>query len=213
VPIAIERAGTPRGDDWSFLEKCDPERDRIPLTEGQRALALRYLPMARQLAERSCRIWPTEHDELRSAAYRSLVEAARSFNPSRNVGFGTYARHRIRGALRDLQRLLSSDAVRASGRRPLYHKLRVFDERKRLASRVMPGKPAHLPLEAPDAVERWLSRLPKAQAVACRLIYLHGKLPDEVAAEVGCSKSFLFRLHREAVFELIAHYEQKSATK
>ena len=63
-------------------------------------------------------------------------------------------------------------------------------------------------IESPDAVEDWLSHLPRAHAAACRLIYIDGKSQDEAAAEVGCSKSYLSRLHREAVTWLIRKYHQ-----
>jgi DNA-directed RNA polymerase specialized sigma24 family protein len=87
----------------------------------------------------------------------------------------------------------------------LFRKLRVFDEPKDLVIGTKPEQAVGAPIEA---VERWLSRLPKAHAAACRLIYIQGKSQDEVAAEVGCSKSFLSRLHREAVLGLIWNYEQ-----
>ncbi len=52
-------------------------------------------------------------------------------------------------------------------------------------------------------MEDWLRRLPKVHAAACRLIYLDGKTQDEVAALVGVSKSYLSRLHQEALRWLI----------
>ena len=47
---------------------------------------------------------PGASDELQSVAYLALVEAAQSFDPSRNVNFATFARLRIQGALLDLRR-------------------------------------------------------------------------------------------------------------
>ena len=90
---------------------------RVPLTEEQRELAVNYSadgarslpsvwmhdlagPIAKSWSRR--RIW-------------HLVEAAQTFDPSVSVGFGTYARHRIRGALRDFQRLIYSGGSRAVG--------------------------------------------------------------------------------------------------
>ena len=58
-------------------------------------------------------------------------------------------------------------------------------------------------MESTEAVEKWIRRLPRAQAAACRLIYLHGKSQDEAAELVGCSKSYMSRLHREAIARLI----------
>ena len=139
----------------------------------------------------------------------ALVEAARNFDPSRKVGFSTYARHRIRGALRDFQRLIYSGGSRAvSGEKPVFQKLRKYDEQNGRVLGIRPERPVGTWIESTEAVEVWLSRLPKAHAAACRLIYIHGKSQDEVATEVGCSKSYLSRLHREAITWLIRDYHQ-----
>jgi len=182
------------------------------LTDDQRGLASRYMPMARQLAQRWYSNWPAEHDELQSTAYMALVEAARTFDPSRKVGFGTYARHRIRGALRDFERVLLSVGWRRDEKYPaMSQKLRVFDERQSVVIGIHPERPVGAWIEAVEAVEEWLSRLPRAHAAVCRLIYISGKSQDEAAAAVGCSKSFLSRVHREAITWLIRDYEQARA--
>jgi DNA-directed RNA polymerase specialized sigma subunit len=77
---------------------------RPPLTFEQQDLAKRYVPMARSLAKPLKAAWPLEREEFDSAAMVALVEAAQSFDPTRNVKFGTFARFRIWGALRDVQR-------------------------------------------------------------------------------------------------------------
>ena len=84
------------------------------LNEDQRGLATRYLPMAESLARAFEARQAFERDELRSTAYMALVEAARTFDPYRNVNFATFARHRIRGALRDYARFLLSENWRGS---------------------------------------------------------------------------------------------------
>jgi hypothetical protein len=76
------------------------EGARVLLSEEERALAVRYLPLARHLSRRLYEISPTRPEELHATACMALAEAARNYDPSRNVGFGTYARHRIRAALR-----------------------------------------------------------------------------------------------------------------
>lgn len=45
-------------------------------------------------------------DEVRSAAYMGLVDAANKFDPDRKVPFGAYARTRIIGEIRDYIRFL-----------------------------------------------------------------------------------------------------------
>jgi RNA polymerase sigma factor (sigma-70 family) len=205
-----EKPQTPPPDDaLGRQQNGATHRDRIPLTEEQQLLATRYLPMARHIALRLEPTWPSERDELQSTAYMALVEAARTFDPTRRVGFGTYARHRIRGALRDLERILISGGWRRDARHPrLVQKPNVFDERKSVVLGINPERPVGAWIEAVEAVEDWLRRLPKAHAAACRLVYIEGKSQDEAAAEVGCSKSFFSRLHREAITWLITDYQQ-----
>ena len=88
---------TARGGDGPLSEQTAPHGRRVPLTDEQRELAVNYLPMARQLAQRLHATWRTHREELESTAYMALVEAAQRFDPSRGVGFSSYARHRIRG--------------------------------------------------------------------------------------------------------------------
>ncbi len=62
-----------------------------------------------------------------------------------------------------------------------------------------PDSPVGSELEAVEAVEVWLRKLPSKHAVACRQIYLHGKTQGEAAEIIGCSKSRLSYLHKEAI--------------
>ena len=141
-----------------------------------------------------------ERDELKSAAYVALVEAAQTFDPVRNVNFATFARHRIRGALIDFRRSwLGPSRMRKAVGRPAFRRLNIDDESQYsgLAS-------TSSPLDGPDieeveTLESYFRRLPKAQASACRLIYLDGKSQDETAALLGYSKAYLSRLHRDAL--------------
>jgi hypothetical protein len=77
---------------------------RKPLTPEQQGMAERYISLARSLAKPYKRRWPSEWEELDSAALFALVEAVEAFDPSRGVPFGTFARIRILGALRDVCR-------------------------------------------------------------------------------------------------------------
>ena len=104
-PPRGREAAVPRGprDGGPYPEKCEPNHPRAPLTEDQRELAVQYLPLAQGIAQQ-LKTPAAEGDELKSTAYLALVEAARTFDPARNVNFATYAQHRIRGALLDSQR-------------------------------------------------------------------------------------------------------------
>ncbi len=201
----------PHGTGRDGAEICARYCDWAPLTDDQRALAVRYIPMAQALARRAMRLAPSADEERHSAAFMALVAAALTFDPARKVNFATYARHRIRGALRDYQRLVLADGWRGDpAHRPVFEAFRGDIEE---CGRVLGAKqdsPVGAELESTEAVEKWLSRLPRAQAAACRLIYLHGKSQDEAAVLVGCSKSYMSRLHRDAIARLIQDYHAAS---
>ena len=163
--------------------------------------------MAHHLAQRLCAIWPADRAELESTAYLALAEAAQSFDSSRKVGFGTFARHRIRAALRDLQRLLSLDGWPERGNDgPVRTELGRFHDRIDRRSAIEHCQTLDAVTEEAEAVDEWLQQLSKAHAAVCRLIYQGGKSEDEVATELGCSKPMLSRLHREAITGLIRAY-------
>jgi RNA polymerase sigma factor (sigma-70 family) len=193
-----------RGEGWPCSERCDRNRGRDPLTDEQRALATRYLPMASALAKRMDGLLPGQNDELESTAYLALVEAAQMFDPSISVNFATYARYRIRGALRDLRRLMVCACSRGDAAGfPVFQRLGSNVEKYGEVIGIKPDRPVGTDIEATDAAEDWLSRLPRRHAAACRLIYIGGKSQDEAAAVVGCSKSYLSRLHRQAITWLL----------
>jgi len=207
MPAAASRLGPRHGPPRDDAEICARYCDRASMTDDQRDLAVRHLSLARAIAWRAARIGTSEGEELESAAYMALVEAALTFDAARKVNFATYARHRIRGAIRDYRRLVLSEGWRGDpAHRPVFQTLR---ENVENYGRVLGAEqpcPVGAEIESAEAVEVWLRRLPRAQATACRLIYLHGMSQDEAAALVGCSKSYMSRLHRDAISRLIQDY-------
>jgi RNA polymerase sigma factor (sigma-70 family) len=192
------------GEGWPRSEQSERNGRRAPLTDEQRALAARYLPMARAIAKRMDGLLPRQSDELESTAYLALVEAAQTFDPSISVNFATYARYRICGALRDLRRLMASAGWRGDPADfPVFQRLGTNAETYGQVIGIHPDRPVGTDIEATEAAEDWLSRLPRTHATACRLIYIGGKSQDEAAAVVGCSKSNLSRLHRQAITWLL----------
>lgn len=75
-----------------------------------------HLRVAQSAAHRSG--GTKDFDERLADAYLGLVQAARSFDPSRGVQFGTYAYTRVRGAIQDglRQRDHLTQPMRAAGR-------------------------------------------------------------------------------------------------
>jgi RNA polymerase sigma factor (sigma-70 family) len=189
-------------DDVRLASTDRARSGRAPLTAMQQGLAARYLPMARALAKPLKKAWPNAYEEFESAACLALVEAAESFDPSRNVKFATFARHRIWGALRDVQRQLMARGWRNHGRapsRPRIVGMPTDYDRRGFVLGIEPPGPVGAELEAADEVEALLRKLPARHAVACRQIYLHGKTQNEAARLLGCSQSRLSYMHREAL--------------
>ena len=62
-----------------------------------------------------------------------------------------------------------------------------------------PDEPVGTEMENLDTIENWIRQLPRTHSLAFRHIYLDGKTKEETARLVGCSKSYLTRLHQEAI--------------
>ena len=196
-----------RGENGSYPEKCNPRARRSPLTEEQRQLVSRYLPLAKAMVRRA-RYPGLEREELQSSAYMALVEAAQTFDPAKNVNFATFARLRIRGALSDFRRSWLRICRSRTGRRsPMFRRLSTHDELQGEVLAEMASPSDGYDIDEIEEIEFYFRRLPKPQASACRLIYLDGKSQDEAAALLGYSKSYLSRLHRDALESLSREYK------
>jgi RNA polymerase sigma factor (sigma-70 family) len=197
----------PGGGAWPAPKHARFRKFRTGLTDEQRGLASRYLPMAESLAKAYRSQQRIEREELRSTAYMALVEAARTFDPARKVNFATFARHRIRGALRDYLRCVLSESWRSEKELPAV--VQCFgpeSERYGRMHGLSAERPVGAEIESIEDVESWLARLPKMHALVCRLIYLSGKSQEEVAGMLGYSRSHLSRIHQEAVGWLMDYY-------
>jgi RNA polymerase sigma factor (sigma-70 family) len=146
--------------------------------------------------------WDGVRDEFVSTAFLALVEAAQTFDAARQVNFATYARHHISGALRDLRRDL---CTRGCWSKHAYCEIpkvvrlgRDFEEHHRVIGDE-PDEPVEIDLETRDLIEGLIRQLPRKHAAAFRHIYLNGKSQEEAARLVGCSASYMSRLHREAI--------------
>lgn len=66
-------------------------------------LVCNYLPLAHKLASNVRKSLPKglQIDDVMSAAYFGLVDAANKFEVDRNIKFGTYAKFRISGEIKD----------------------------------------------------------------------------------------------------------------
>ncbi len=187
-----------------FPAKCDP-CPRPPLTELQRELATRYLPLAGAMARRLAASFPAGGDDFRAAAGLALVEAARNFDEARGVDFATFARRRIRGALLDARRDLLCGGWRGDlALAPRFESLGPGSESRGHVFGATSDEPVGSDLETNETVAYYLDRLSPRQAAAFRHIYLEGKTQEEAATLAGCSKASMCRLHRDALERLAA---------
>lgn len=72
----------------------------------QQKLVEQYVPLANKLAYKKKKTLPSfvDIEELKSAAYMGLVEAASRYNPNLGVQFSTFAYPRVFGAIQDYLR-------------------------------------------------------------------------------------------------------------
>ena len=184
-----------------FPEPADANAKRGPLTADQQRLAMRYLPMARALARPLKENWPMERHEFESAACLALVEAAQSYDPERNVKFATFARYRIWGALRDVQRGLVTAGWRNDMENaPGFVSMGINNAEERGSVLLAESdRPIGEDLDLAEQVESWLRKIPPRHAAACRALYLEQKTQGEAAELIGVSKSRVSYLHKEAI--------------
>lgn len=184
---------------------------RDQLTESQKDLASQFLPLARGMCKPLKLLYPYWRDEFESAACLALVEAARSYDPNRNIRFATFARFRIRGALMDVGRTMILPGFEDEEHPPGTVALTPYNEEhgKVLVASEAPG--VGTDVDAIDEVEHWLRKLPKRHAAVCRLYYLYGKTQAEIAEVVGCSQSEITRLHKKSIDLLSEPYSPDPA--
>lgn len=175
---------------------------RKALSPERQKLAVRYIPLARRLARPWKRLWPQHWEDFDSGALFALVQAARCFDPSRNVKFSTFARHRIVFALRDVHHSILERRAPLDQDNNLSPEL-LYDpdtrENAGLIFGIEPEPPVGWELENSDALDRLLRKLPPKHAAACRQIYLLGKSQLEAARAIGLSQSRLCAMHRAAL--------------
>jgi RNA polymerase sigma factor (sigma-70 family) len=201
--IAVREAGLeerPMEPKKKKRRKPRANPSRPPLTKEQQDLAVQYLPLARSLAKRFKEAWVFESDEFESAACLALVEAAQSYDAAKNVKFATYARKRILGELRDVQRELvlpgwTHNMEEAPDLLPLIPDVEAY-------GRVLmsePDSPVHEDLEAHERLESLIQRLPGKHAATCREIYVGGLSQAETGVALGMSQTRICILHKQSM--------------
>ncbi|QEH35401.1 flagellar biosynthesis sigma factor [Aquisphaera giovannonii] len=184
----------------AYPARCNPRPPRQPLDREQQQLAVRYMPLARKMAREMADRIPRHAEDWEESALFALVEAAQSFDPSREINFATFARIRINGALLNTWSKLRGrrrrrGACAAPDRGPggrAQHGTPLL----RLG-RVEP--PVGEELDNHDAVETWTRQLPGREALTLRHIYLEGMSQQQAAAAIGCSEPTMSRVHQHVL--------------
>jgi RNA polymerase sigma factor (sigma-70 family) len=205
----------PGSPEPAILEKKEKagQKQRLPLTPEQQTLAVKFLPLARNLAWRFKVAWTAHQDEFESAAYLALVEAAQSYDGSKHVKFQTYARIRIMGELRDVQRGLEIAGFEGDNENaPQIQQLDLDMEEHGRVLLTSEDRPVEEAVAARDTFERWMNALPKNHAAACRNLYVHGMSEARSAADLGLSKARIHGLHQESLELLNESFRWKNPT-
>ncbi len=114
--------------------------------------------------------------------------------------FATFARYRILGAIRDLERYLFNKAYP----RQLPDVARAFryvpgEEEGGMLMLMSREGEVGADVESADEVENWLAALPPRHAQACREMYVGGLSQTETGRRIGLVKSRVCTLHAEAL--------------
>lgn len=160
-------------------------------------------------------------DDLIAFGFGGLLEAHHRFDPSRGVRFQTFAYYRVRGAMLDgvrkmadlprraHERLQASAQVAPTAAPTSLDKAFTRMSASLSTATVLQGSFGEQSPEAAllknESVARLLQALPRLsprQRVLVRGFYFEGRSIDQMAQELGISKSWASRLHRQALVEL-----------
>lgn len=167
-----------------------------------------------------------EIDDLIAFGFGGLLEAERRFDPTRGVRFQTFAYYRVRGAMLDGVRKMAGTPRRAHERlqesaevAPTAAPTGLDRAFTRMSATLGVGSVlqgtfgAQSPEDAllkQESIRRLLQALPRLSArqrFLVRGFYFEGRSIDAMAKELGISKSWASRLHRQALAELKASVE------
>jgi RNA polymerase sigma factor FliA len=156
---------------------------------------------------------PELADELWSAGAMGLLDAARRFEPGRDVRFETFAEHRVRGAMLDELRRLDHLPRR------LRAQVREREELAGLEGLALPPVPLEAladaaPSDAPSAEEdavrsqqraqlaAAIARLPRRLQMVLSLYYVEELKLREIGLVLEVTEARVCQLHREALAAL-----------
>ncbi len=170
-----------------------------------------------------------ELEDLIAFGFGGLLEARDRFDPGRGIRFQTFAYHRVRGAMLDGVRKMSTLSRRAHERAKAEASVEPTaapTELDRAFTRLTASLTSAIPLQGRygdrspetaalqnEALQRLLAAIPNLsprQRLLVRGHYFEGRAIDEIARELGISKSWASRLHTQALRQLRDAVESSS---
>ncbi len=164
-----------------------------------------------------------EKDDLVAFGYGGLLEAWQRFDPSRGIRFQTFAYYRVRGAMLDGVRQMAQlprrahEKIKSEASGALHSVPRPTELDKsfhRMSAMLTMGAalPSSHETDNPEAkllksegiarLTSCLAELPSRERRIVRAVYFEGRKLDDIASELGISKSWASRLHSKALSEL-----------
>lgn len=162
-------------------------------------------------------------EDLIAFGFGGLLEAERRYDPSRGVRFRTFAYYRVRGAMLDGVRKMAylprraHERLKAEAERVPTAAPTALDKAfTRMSANLTSASPVQgsFAEESPESallknesIERLLgalARLPERERAVIRGHYFEGRPLDDLAAELGVSKSWASRIHTQALGALRA---------
>lgn len=146
------------------------------MNEQQQKLVSDYMPLANKIAWKKSLTTPKNvtFDDLKSAAYMGLIDAALKFNLEKCCDFAWYARIRISGAIQDyLKNFIRSDMIRS--------------EKEESCSRFEE-------FETEDFFDFVESHLPFEEGKILHMYYVEGRTLKEIGKSRGVSESRISQL-------------------
>lgn len=177
---------------WRAFKEEDSRESRQHLVESYQPLVLK---IALRLAtdEVLC-------SELIQEGTLGLIEAVEGFIPDREVRFSTYAQYRIKGRMLDFLRRNSRSAAQALD---LAYWEGEVDEFLSLVKDDRASVEEEVDRQAVREILRQaLERLSIRERQIIEGIYLHDRAPQEVAAGLGISASYLYKTQKRALRRL-----------